>query len=148
MLTRNETVDRLSYICKIDIDAVDAYTQVIKNIDEEDQEIAERLKQYRVDHERHILVLTDLIKNMGENPPERSKNFTGFTIEGFTLVSSLSGTEGAFRAMETNEKLTNERYDDARKWDLNPEIVGIMEEFYSDEKTHLTYIRDILDTIG
>lgn len=148
MLTSKETADRLSYMCKIDIDASAAYTQAIKNIDEDDQEIAERLKQYRGDHERHIRVLTDLIKSLGENPPEKTKDFKGFIIEGFTSIRSMSGTEGALRAMETNEKLTNDRYDEARKWDLNPEFVGIMEEFYSDEKTHLTYIQDMLDTIG
>lgn len=148
MLTTRETADRLGYMAKIDIDASAAYAQAIKNIDEDDLDIIERLEQYRADHERHINVLSDLIKSLGETPPERNRNFKGFIIEGFTAIRSMSGTEGALRAMETNEKLTDDRYDEARKWELSPEITGIMEEFYSDEKTHLTYIQDVLDTIG
>jgi rubrerythrin len=145
MLSPRETADRLSYMIKIDMDASAVYEQAIKNLNEENSNIIERFKQYRNEHERHIHILTELIRSMGDIPPERSKCSNRYLIEGFTAVRSISGTEGALRAMESNERFTNDRYDTARQWNFGPDIVGIMEEFYSDEKTHLTYIQDILD---
>jgi hypothetical protein len=85
---------------------------------------------------------------MGGTPPDPSPDFKGFLIQGFTAIRSATGTEGALRAMELNEKLTNRNYSEAVGWDWTPEAKILVEKNFSDEKIHLEYIQSNLRSIS
>lgn len=142
MLSSKEQSDRLSSLVQLDIDAVNAYDQAIEQISVSG--IRERLIEYRGDHQRHIDTLSSVLRDMGATPPKGSKDLKGFFLQGFTAIRSATGTEGALKAMETNEKLTNRQYDDAQSWDLDPRVKEIVQMNYSDEKRHLDYIQRVL----
>lgn len=137
-----ETANRLNSLIKLDIDAVSAYNQTIDQVQESD--IRERFIQYRDDHERHIAVLSEVVRSLGEKPPERSKDFRGFLIQGFTTIMGLGSTQPALQAMENNEKLTNKKYKEATGWDLDLEMRKIIDGAYEDEQKHLAYIQQKL----
>ena len=74
-------------------------------------------------------------------------NFKGFFIGGFTSLRSLTGDEGALKAMRSNEELTNKKYREAtEEWDLEPSIAGIVANNYEDEKRHLSYIEQAIES--
>jgi hypothetical protein len=54
------------------------------------------------------------------------------------------GPEGALKAMETNEKLTNSTYSKAVTWDTPRDIKMVLEKNYRDEQSHLAFIKDAL----
>lgn len=133
-----ETADKLNSLIKLDVDAVSAYNQALDQIDVPDVEA--QMTRYRDDHERHITALSEIVEKLGEKPAERSKDFKGFLIEGFTMLRGAGGTQAALQAMETNEKLTNKKYGEAMNWDVSAEVHDVITMNYQDEREHLTYI--------
>jgi uncharacterized protein (TIGR02284 family) len=141
-MNSQDVIDRLSSLMQLDIDAMHAYGQAVDNI--KDPAIKNELTMFRDDHERHIGDLALAINNLGGTPPERSRDFKGFLIEGFTALRSITGTEGALKAMQGNEELTNKKYGDALGLDLPPAIRDVVERNYRDEQRHLAYINEAL----
>jgi len=138
-----ESVKKLCSLAQLDIDAIHAYSQAIDKI--EVVGIKEQLIQFRADHQRHVDNLSDCIRRSGGEPPAFQKDFKGFLIEGFTALRSVTGTEGALKAMKGNEKLTNRTYDEALNWDVPQDIRIIIEANREDEKRHLNYIETCLE---
>ncbi|NLX03630.1 MAG: DUF2383 domain-containing protein [Phycisphaerae bacterium] len=143
-MANQEMIDNLSSLAQVDIDAVHAYDQAIDQIDADDEQIREKLIEYRQDHQRHVAELASEIRDLGGTPPEYSRDFKGFLIEGFTALRSLTGTEGALKAMKSNEGLTNRRYDEARTWHLTGSAKGVVERGFQDEQAHLQFIEETL----
>ena len=53
----------------------------------------------------------------------------------------MTGTEGALKAMEGNEKLTNKTYEEASQWDLTSNALSIIQRNLEDERSHIRYIQ-------
>ncbi|MGA1875815.1 MAG: ferritin-like domain-containing protein [bacterium] len=138
-----EMVKRLSSLVQLDIDAVHSYGQAIDEIDV--PSIRQQITQFRDDHLRHINELSEIIRNYGETPPEYSRDIKGFVLEGFTAIRSLTGTEGALKALHANEKITNRMYADARTWDLLSDAKNTVEINYSDEQRHIRYLEEAIE---
>jgi uncharacterized protein (TIGR02284 family) len=136
----------LNSLIQLDIDAIYCYDQAIKNIDEHD--IATTLEGYRSDHQRHVDDLSDIVSDNGGQPPKRSPDMKGVLLEGITALRSVTGTEGALKAMETNEKKTNEEYGKAQSWDVSPEIHAVLRKNLDDEKRHLAYVQSELHVMA
>ncbi len=137
-----EIVKDLKDLAQLDIDACEAYKQALKHIQEE--EIYEAIKGFRDDHVQHVEDLSTFIIRFGDHPPAFTQDFKGYLIEGFTALRSLTGTEGALKAMRMNEVLTNTTYKKALSWDLPEEIKAVIEKNYDDEKRHIQYIESTL----
>jgi uncharacterized protein (TIGR02284 family) len=141
-MDNQEMAQKLGSLVQLDIDAIHAYKEAIEEIDV--SEIRQQLSSFQSDHSRHVQELSDLIRHLGETPPEFSRDFKGFLIQGFTALRSISGTEGALKAMRSNEKLTNSTYDQARSWKLEPTARELVEKNYRDEQRHLQYIEETI----
>jgi len=141
-LSNVEAADKLSSLVKLDIDAVHAYNQAIAQIDL--LPIKEQMIKYRQDHERHIEHLSKVIIALGVTPPTLTQDFKGYLIEGFTALRSMTGTEGALKAMKTNEELTNKKYRESASLPFSPNIKALIERNYQDEQAHLKFVEEML----
>lgn len=141
-MDQKEMINKLNSLIQLDIDAVHAYEQAMKNIDE--VSIRDRLAEFRNDHHGHFRELSAIVQSMGGDPPEYSPDFKGFFLQGFTALRSMTGTEGALKAMESNEKLTNKNYEEANQWNLSSSALGIIQRNLQDERRHLNYIQTAL----
>jgi len=139
-----ETVKKLGSLVKLDTDAEHAYGQAIDEIKEAN--IRDTLIRFRDDHKRHVAELSVAIRELGETPPEHKRDVKGFLLEGFTAIRSKTSTEGALKAMHSNEKLTNKNYNKARQWDVSPSIKALLERNYEDERRHIQFIENALET--
>jgi uncharacterized protein (TIGR02284 family) len=137
-MTNKEIADFLGTLVQLDFDATKAYDEAIDNID--DPAIKSNFEQFRADHQRHIVDINAEIYKLGEEPRELSRDIKGFLIEGFTAIRSLTGTDGALKAMDGNEKLTNKKYKAAIEKDVPWDIKDLLERNYEDEQHHLAYI--------
>lgn len=142
----DQTIKIMTDLAQLDIDAVHAYEKALEQID--DDIIYRQIASFRNDHLQHIDDLSRLISQYGGKPPERTLDFKGYFIEGFTAVRSLTGTKGALSAMEGNEKTTNKKYEEALSAhpNLPSDVRALLEKNYSDEKRHLAYIKQTLAT--
>ncbi|HJV35468.1 PA2169 family four-helix-bundle protein [Geomonas sp.] len=144
-MNRDDILNNLEKLIHLDVDATHAYDQAIKNVNE--QVIKDKLIQFQADHRKHIDLLSAKMLELGGTPPELSSDFKGFLISGFTALRSLTGTKGALEAMETNEKLTTSRYEEACKMDFPVDITAIVQQNYADEQRHLAFVREALQTV-
>ena len=143
-MDKKELAKELSSLAQLDIDAVHAYQEAIDKIDH--VQIRNQLTRYREDHNQHVTALSAQIRKLGETPPEFAPDFKGFIIQGFTSLRSATGTEGALKAMHTNEKLTNSKYNDAAKWtNLPVDLKQMIAMALEDERRHIEYIEHVLE---
>lgn len=126
----------------LDVDAIHAYEQAIKNIDVD--HVRAQLERFKGDHERHITELSAAIVDLGGAAPTIRRDFKGFFIEGMTALRAAMGTEQSLRAMQTNEKLTNNQYDKASKMALPAHVDALIRRNLDDERRHLSYIEDAI----
>lgn len=138
-----KTIGELNDLIQLDIDAVFAYEQALDNIDV--VAVSEQIELFKQDHERHIVNLTDAVRALGGEPVEYKRDFKGFLIEGFTAIRSATGTEGALKAMKTNEETTNKKYEQALAVDMPEDIKVVVRSNREDERRHLEYIERALD---
>ncbi len=137
-MQNHELCRELCDLIQLDIDAVAAYETAIREVDTVG--IREQLESFKQDHERHITQLSAVVHQLGEKAPERKPDFKGFLIQGFTAIRSATGTEGALKAMKSNEELTNRTYHKALSYDLPHDIKAIIQRNFSDEQRHLRSI--------
>lgn len=145
-MNRDDILDNLEKLIQLDVDATHAYDQAIKNVDV--QVIKDKLIEFQGDHRKHIDLLSAKVLELGGSPPELTSDFKGYFISGFTALRSLTGTKGALEAMETNERLTNSRYEDACKLDFPADIAAICRANLADEQRHLSFIREAIPSVG
>jgi rubrerythrin len=138
-----ETLKGLTALMQLDVDAVRAYEQAIGNIDADD--IRATLEAFKGDHERHIVDLEAMIRKLGGTPPSKTPDLKGFIITGFTAIRSAAGTEAALKAMKTNEKLTNEKYQAAMTRQMPDDAMRLVQGNWTDEQRHLHYITTTLE---
>jgi rubrerythrin len=141
-MTNEEIVSELGSLIQLDVDAIRAYDQAIGNIDLPD--VKARLTEFRRDHERHVSALSPEVQRLGGKPPANRPDVKGFVIQGFTAIRSMTGTEGALKAMQTNEKLTNRDYGKAVAMAFPPDIMTLLRSCADDERRHLDYIEQTL----
>lgn len=142
VMDRDDAIDKLGDLLKLDVDAARAYDEAIEKIDEED--IRLQLGKYRDDHHRHVSEITALINDMGGQAPEPDQDFKGKLIEGVTALRSGMGTDSALKAMRMNEQLTNRTYENAVEWAVSTEAHEFIRRGYEDERKHLAYIEQAL----
>ncbi|MGE4232376.1 MAG: DUF2383 domain-containing protein [Bacteriovoracia bacterium] len=141
-MANKELIKKLNSLIQLDVDAIHAYDQAIDKIDI--PSIRDKLSEFKTDHERHVTDLSRCVKDLDGKPIEFSRDFKGFVIEGMTALRGFLGTEGALKAMKTNENLTNSTYEKALSWDLPEDARSLIEQNFDDEKRHLKYIEDCL----
>lgn len=141
-MKNQEIIDHLTNLVQLDIDAILAYDHAIADIDE--MRIRNNLERFRGDHERHVENLSRLIVTYGGRPPEFSRDFKGFIIEGMTAIMTKGGTRSTLLAMTSNEAITNARYRAATSLDFPPEIKETIQHNYRDEQHHIAFIKEVL----
>ena len=145
-MNENALIEVLSKLAQVDIDALHVYNQASKEV--EDEVIRGRIEEFRSDHRKHIDILSGEIRTLGGNPPELSRDFKGFVIEGFTALRSLTGMKAALKALKTTEKITCRYYGEAIPKDLPDPVKDILRKHFSDEKVHLDYFDSNLHAIS
>ncbi len=145
-MNEKELIEAMVNLVQLDIDAVHAYNQAVKEI--EDPIIRDRLLTFQEDHRKHIAGLSKHIEALGGQPPEPSQDFKGYVIEAFTAIRSYTGLTGALKAMKTTEEITNRHYGEVVSWQAPPAIKESLRAYFSEEKIHLEYIDSNLQAIA
>ncbi len=143
MAVSEKLIGRLNDLLMLDHDAVDAYEQAIKRMSSD--YCRSKLRDFQADHRRHIAELKDCIVRY-EGKPRDHRDIKGFFIKGMTAIQAMAGDEMALKAMQTNEKLTNSKYEEAVMDSSLPEDVReVVVRGRADEARHLEWINEALD---
>lgn len=142
-MNQREISELVRDLIQLDVDAIHAYDQSVRALDA--TPLQGTLAEFRLDHQRHVLELSQALLAMGEAPPPFSSDVKGYVLEGFTALRAMTGAEGALLAMRANEQLTNTTYAKALAKPLPAELLAIVRRSYADEQRHLAYIESALD---
>jgi uncharacterized protein (TIGR02284 family) len=145
-MNEKDLIVAMSNLVQVDIDAVHAYDQALKEID--DKIIRDRLLKCQDEHRKHISSLSKQIENLGGKPPERSQDLKGYVIKAFAAIRSFTGLKGALQAMKTTEEITNRYYGEVVSWEAPPEVKEVLRKYFSEEKIHLEYITSNLQALA
>jgi len=145
MLQHERAIAALNDLIQLDYDAVQAYERAIARIDNEG--IRGELEAFKRDHERHIVTLGDSVRDLGGAPIDLRRDMKGLLLEGLTLVRSVTGVEGALKAMRTTEEITNDVYDEAFQISMPSTVREVVEQGRDDERRHLAYIQRVIAQI-
>lgn len=137
-------VKQLKSLCQLDIDAIHAYMRAKEHIKQTD--IKNTISDFEADHKRHVKDLSEMIKSYGDQPPEFSRDFKGYLLEGFAAMRSVTGTEGALKALRSGEKMTNKDYGEAVSLDFPATVLTLLRRNFDDEQRHLKYIDQSIST--
>jgi uncharacterized protein (TIGR02284 family) len=144
-MNEKNLTEALSNLVQLDIDAVYAYDQALKEID--DPIIKDRLLKFQDDHRNHISGLSKQIKALGGQPPEYSQDIRGYMIEAFAAIRSFTGLKGALAAMKTTEEIANRYYGEVVSWEAPSAVKEVLRTYFSEEKVHLDYITSNLQAL-
>ena len=137
--------DHLNKLIQLDYDAAQTYKLALEHID--DPLVWSDLQAFLRDHERHIMELSGIVRDLGGTPIDAHRDFKGVLLEGMTKLRSRTGTLGALRAMRMNERLTNRVYDRAADIYMPPIGQAIVMENLGDERRHLAAIEAHIDRL-
>jgi len=143
---KKELIETMSKLVQLDIDAVQAYEQAVKEV--EDPVIRDRLLKFQEEHRNHIEGLTGQIVDLGGQAPDQSMDFKGYVIEAFTAVESFTGLKGALKAIKTTEEITNRYYGEVVSWEAPSAVKDLLRTYFSEEKIHLDYITSNLQALA
>jgi Domain of unknown function (DUF2383) len=142
-MTEQEIAAELTSLAQLDVDAVLAYDRAISTIRE--GQVARELSRFKVDHERHILDISEALLAMGRNAPQLRPDLKGSILGSVTGIWSRLGTERALQAMRTNEQLTTSTYARALAKPFPEHVLAIIRRGDADERRHLAWIERALD---
>lgn len=145
-MTEKDFIAALSNLVQLDIDAVYAYNQAIKEID--DSVIRDRLLKFQEDHRKHIDALSKQIVELGGRPSEHSKDFKGYVLEAFAALRRFTGLKGALKGIKITEEITNRYYSEVVSRKTPSEVKEVLREYFSEEKVHLDYITSNLQALA
>lgn len=141
-MERREIIERLNDLIQLDVDAVEAYSHALKHAGYDD--MRKKFVEFQDDHKGHIQKLSAMVQQLDGKPVKPSPDLKGYLIEGFTALTSVTGTKGCLEAMKLNEVITNRKYQEAAALDLPEEVGKLVRSNLTHEQLHLNYIDEIL----
>jgi uncharacterized protein (TIGR02284 family) len=142
-LTTEKIIEELSELIRYDYDAIGAYNTAIDDIKE--LSAREPLKEFRGDHERHVLELSAIVHGLGGQAPEKP-DFKGVLRKTMTKMAGLGGTEGTLKAMRSNEEVLNKTYAHHLTLDFPDDVKEVIRRNYADEQRHLAWVESALQS--
>lgn len=141
----DEQVKTLQELVKLDYDAIEAYDAAIERLD--DRASQEKLAEFRDDHVRHTANLGGLLQGLGADVPD-GPDAKRLLTEGKVVIAGLGGDKAVLRAMQANEKVTNETYEKAQKLDgLDAATRDTLAANFEDEKRHKAWIESRINQL-
>jgi len=142
-LTTSKIIEELNELIRYDYDAIGAYSTAIDDIKE--LSCREPLKEFRGDHERHVLELSAIVRSLGGAPAEKP-DLKGVVRKTMTKIAGLGGTELIMKAMRSNEEVLNKTYSHHLSLDFPDDIREMIRRNYQDEQRHLAWVEQALQS--
>jgi len=136
-------VAELNDLLQLDHDAVQAYGIAIDYV--EDEQLRDRLIEFRGDHERHIDELTELIRAHGGIPIETAHIPTGMFKAAVQRAGAERGDRALMLAFKANERQVRDKYRRHADGPHSPEVRAVLARAAADEERHYAWALEVLD---
>lgn len=143
-MTDSRLSDILLDLYRHDAAACDVYKEVLSHI--EDNGLREKITEFLHDHQEHVKSLESAYEKIVGSPAVRGVDVKGTMLLGYVNIRSITGQEGALKALQTAEKVLLKRYEEAASQgaDYPEDVAKIINKDFKDEQKHNSYIDDKL----
>lgn len=142
---QNTETTQLDDLMRGEMAALKAYDQALKDVKDEKQKT--KLQAIRKDHEKAVSVMSKYVAGKPDLLDDTSKaGAWGTFAEAWTKTRSLTGNEGALKALRQGEEHGINEYQEALEDDsINKELKDkIRAELLPNQKKHIETLRTIL----
>lgn len=143
-LSIEKQIEELNELIRFDHAAVGAYTEAIDSLQNEPS-VRDPMTRFRGDHERHVSELSAQVRRLGGKPAEHV-DLMGGARKVMTKIAGLVGSESVLKAMKSNEEAINKTYNHHATLDFPADILELIKRNYQDEKRHLEWVEQALQT--
>jgi ferritin-like protein len=144
-MDRNDLLKKLQELAQVDIDTVHTYNRVLDEIS--DEIVHSRLTEFRDNHINHLTAIMEEIQSIGGEPPKLTKDFKGYVIEAFAVLSTAAGMKSALKVLKAAETISYEYYGQIISENVPDKLKERLRKYFSDEKIHLEYIDNNLKVL-
>lgn len=137
-MQKTEMMKILANLIQIEFDAVHVYETVMERVD--DGQMRERMKTFQQTHHRHVKDLADHVRELGETPPVPSQDLKGAIFERLAAIRSITGTEGALKALATAEEILGRYYQELVPENIPESTHRAIKKHLSDVQVHKEYL--------
>ncbi len=135
----------LNDLIALDFDAIEAYEAAISRLTMTSDK--EQLTTFMVDHQRHTRDLSELVRELGEEPQSKA-DIKQILTKGRVVIAGLGSDEHVLSAMKSNEDDTNEAYERATRYTgLSDRCLAVLQTNLSDERRHRAWIEQRIQAI-
>jgi uncharacterized protein (TIGR02284 family) len=143
---QDDLVAALCSAIELDFDAIEAYEAAIERLDHAVDKA--RFREFLEDHRRHVLDLTQIVRELGGTAPTKA-DVKAILTKGKVVIMGLVGTRGVLEAMKANEDDTNLAYERLCQRGDTPERVRVvLQRNLADERRHRAYIEQRLGRVS
>lgn len=142
MVSNESTIqDLVTNLIYLEYDAIAAYESCIERL--YDNALAAKVAEFKADHDEHVLVLTEMSRQLGIEAPNGG-NMKQMLTTGKIVIADMMGDAAMLKAMNTNEDDTVTAYERAsRHPDAIPESKAFFMKAHQDEERHRSWMETI-----
>jgi hypothetical protein len=142
-VSTDDAITGLNDLLQLDHDAVGAYEVAIDNLQNRDDAL--QIEGFKLDHQRHIRELNDLIQELG-GIPTNEPHPTAPLKQALQKIAGVAGDDALLLAWRSNEQRTMSAYDGyaqkAQTWP--PAVKRLIDQNALDEERHYRWAVDRL----
>ncbi len=144
--TDSELAAELNDLLMLDHDAVQAYSLAIRLL--ENPEYKRQLEVFRVDHERHIDELSQLVRSRGATPLELPHVPSGAFKLAVQAVGAAGGDRAVLLAFKANERQVRDKYRRSARAVHPADVTSVLARGADDETRHYAWALETLEELG
>lgn len=138
--TQTSFIDAVYALIELDYDAIEAYEAAINRL--ENAEYRLQMQQFKADHERHVVELSEALAQIGQKPPT-GPDAKQYLTQGKVVLAKIMGDKAILTAMRSNEIDTNTAYERVSMHEhITAEFTAIVQRGFADEKRHKAWLEE------
>lgn len=135
-------IEHLARLLHLEVHLVSTYDGATARLGETGPR--DQLDRLREDHERHVLDITELIREMGEPTPPDSPDVEGLVAPAISAMRNADGVDDVLHAIRMAERIVGHAYAEARNWGVGMQVHELLGRCDADEQRHLAVLGDLL----
>lgn len=141
-MNKKMQIEHLARLLHLEVHVVSGYDTALDKLPEGDDRT--RVQQMRGEHERHVLDITELLREIGEPTPANTGDVDGLVAPAFAALRNASGERDVLQAVRINEQTVGRMYEEARSWGVGLQVHELLERHDLDEQRHVAAVEEML----
>jgi rubrerythrin len=142
-LNKKMQIDHLGRLLHMEVHVVSTYDGVLERVGNGDER-ASALERLRADHERHVIDITELLREMGEPAPANTPDVEQLFSPSASALRNADSADDAMQALRMAEKVAAHEYEQAREWGVGLQVHDVLAGELADEERHGEEISHLL----